>query len=328
MSYSESVLNAARARLAEEVQAQKDDYAAREAAIYQKFPEIREIDRALRVSMAEAVSAAFRSGTDGEEALAKVRERNLELQRRKAWILESNDYEPDYLDERPLCSKCGGSGYVGSAMCECLRTICRQEQKKAVSSLIGTGKERFSAFRLDVYSDLYDSRLEDSPRKIMQDNLEDCRNYAATFSEKSGSLLFTGKTGLGKTFLSGCIARSLVDRGFSVVYDSVGRILADFEAVKFGENTEESRRGLLKYREADLLIVDDLGTEMLTQFSMATLYTLLNDRILDEKPTIVSTNLSPDEIRDRYSPQISSRLLGSFDILYFYGEDIRTRGKI
>lgn len=328
MAYSEAILNTARQRLAREVQEQKDAYAARVAEVYAKYPEIRDIDRELRISAAEAISAALHSGSDPSEAFARVRERNLALQEKRAWILESVDLGADYLDEAPFCTVCGGSGYVGSRMCECLKALCRQEQKKSVSSLIGTGKERFSSFRLDVYSDLSDPVLGESPRDIMRDNLEECRDYAASFRENSRSLLFTGKTGLGKTFLSGCIARSLVEHGFSVVYDSVSRILSEFEAVKFGENTEESRRSLQKYRDADLLIVDDLGTEMLTQFAMSTLYTLLNDRILEEKPTIVSTNLSPKEIRDRYSMQISSRLLGSFDILYFYGDDFRTRGKI
>ena len=328
MAYSEAILNAARQRLAQDVREQKEALAAREAEVYRKFPEIRELDRELRVTMAEAVSAAFRSGSDPAAALKKARERNLELQEKRAWILESNDLGADYLDDIPVCTLCGGTGYVGSEMCECLKTLCRQEQKKAISSLIGTGKERFSAFRLDVYPSAMDPVLGDSPRNMMAENLEDCKKYAAGFHSGSGSLLFTGKTGLGKTFLSGCIARSLIDKGFSVVYDTVSHILSDFEAVKFGENTEETRSGLLKYRDADLLIIDDLGTEMLTQFSSSTLYTVLNDRLLQEKPTIVSTNLAPKEIRERYSAQISSRLLGSFEILYFAGEDLRTRGKL
>lgn len=329
MPYSESVLNAARERLAQEVLEQKETLAAREREVYEKYPRVREIDLELRQTAASAVANALRSGRNPQEAFLQLKEQNLALQEERAWILESSELGADYLDDIPVCEHCKGTGYLGSEMCECLKTLCQQEQKKAISSLIGTGKERFSAFRLDIYSDTFDPLLGSSPRSLMASNLEECRKYALSFKgEHDRSLLFSGKTGLGKTFLSGCIARTLTERGFSVVYDSVSGILSDFEALRFGENNEESRSRLQKYKEADLLIVDDLGTELLNQFSMSALYTLFNDRILEEKPTIVSTNLTTGEIQARYSMQISSRLLGNFFLLYFYGEDFRTKGKI
>ena len=142
------------------------------------------------------------------------------------------------------------------------------------------------------------------------------------FSAGSGNLLFVGGTGLGKTFLSACIARAVADRGFSVVYETAGHLFTKMEQAKFGGG-EEARKEIQKYYDCDLLILDDLGTEMPGQFVTAALYGLLNDRILYNKPMVISTNLNVEEISRRYSPQIASRLHGSFNRLTFVGEDIR-----
>ena len=142
------------------------------------------------------------------------------------------------------------------------------------------------------------------------------------FSLNAGNLLFIGGTGLGKTFLSACIARAVADRGYSVVYETAGHLFSKLEQAKFG-GSEEARREIAKYNTCDLLILDDLGTEMPGQFVTAALYGLLNDRLLANKPMVISTNLNVDELTRRYSPQIASRLHGSFNRLTFVGEDIR-----
>lgn len=325
MAYSAEILARATARLAQARQEQQDSYEAHLREAYERFPRIQEIDRELRATVAQAAAAAFRKGQDPAAAIATLRDRSLALQQEREWILEASDLDPDFLDDSPICARCGGSGYIGSQMCDCLRELCRAEQKKELSSLIGSGKERFSAFRLDLYPVRPDASGI-SPRELMADTLERCRQYASTFSVRSPSLLFTGNPGLGKTFLSACIARAVAEKGFSVVYDTVVQVLGDYEAVKFGSG--ESRDSLRKYTECDLLILDDLGTEMLTQFSVSALYTVLNTRIVAGLPTVVSTNLSPNGIRERYSPQITSRLLGVFELISFLGDDIRLRGKL
>lgn len=327
MAYSEEVLRRARARLDASRQEKQETYEAHLQEAYARYPRLLEIDKELRGTMAQVVAAAFRKGEDPTAAIASVRERNLALQREREWILDASELDPDFLDNTPICEACGGTGYVGASMCECLRELCRSEQKKEISSLIGTGKERFSAFRLDYYSDRVDPAIGASPRQMMEDTLKDCRAYANSFSTQSPSLLFTGNTGLGKTFLSGCIARTVADRGYSVVYDTAIQMIADYEADKFGESTEESRRNLARYTSCDLLIIDDLGTEMVTQFSLSALYNVLNTRLIKGLPTIVSTNLDPEGLRSRYTPQIRSRLLGAFELIPFFGEDIRLRGK-
>ena len=320
MAYSAEVVQRARNRLAQAKEDRESENRQHLAQAYAKVPRIKEIDILLRRTMAQAAQAAFLQGSDGRELLEQARRQNLELQQERALLIFEN-FEEGYLDESPICEVCGGTGYLGSNMCECLSELCRQEQKKEVSILTG-GTESFSQFRLDYYSDYTDSKYGASPRTIMERNFQNCRRYAMTFSPNSGNLLFVGGTGLGKTFLSACIARAVADKGYSVVYETAGHLFANLEQAKFG-GSEEARKESRKYTDCDLLILDDLGTEMPGQFVTAALYGLLNDRILYNKPMVVSTNLNVDEISRRYSPQIASRLHGSFSRLTFVGEDIR-----
>ena len=320
MAYSSEVVQRARNRLAQAKEDRESENRQHLAEAYAKVPRIREIDMLLRRTMAQAAQAAFLQGSDGRELLEQARAQNLELQQERA-LLAYENFEEGYLDDTPICEVCGGTGYIGSNMCECLAELCRQEQKKEVSILTG-GKESFSQFRLDYYSDYTDSKFGASPRTIMERNFQNCRRDAMTFTPNSGNLLFVCGTALGKTFLSACIARVVADRGYSVVYETAGHLFSKLEQAKFGGG-EEARREVQKYNDCDLLILDDLGTEMPGQFVTAALYGLLNDRILYNKPMVISTNLNVDEISRRYSPQIASRLHGSFSRLTFVGEDIR-----
>lgn len=320
MAYSAEVVKRARARLAQAKEDRESENRQHLAVAYARVPRIQEIDIQLRRTMAQAAQAAFLQGNDGRELLEKARLENLELQQERA-ILAMENFEEGYLDDSPICDKCGGSGYIGSNMCECLTELCRQEQKKEVSVLSGS-REAFNQFRLDYYPDRIDPKYGASPRTIMERNLKICRTYAVTFAPSAGNLLFVGGTGLGKTFLSACIARAVADRGYSVVYESAGHLFGKLEQAKFSPS-EEARREAARFTDCDLLILDDLGTEMPGQFVTAAFYTLLNDRILAGKPMVISTNLNIDEAARRYSPQIASRLQGSFQGLTFVGEDIR-----
>ncbi|MBQ8834193.1 MAG: ATP-binding protein [Oscillospiraceae bacterium] len=320
MAYSLEVVKRARARLAQAKEDRESENRQHLTEAYARVPRIREIDMELRRTMATAAQAAFLQGSDGRELLEQVRIQNLELQQERA-ILARENFEEGFLDESPICDNCGGSGYVGSNMCECLRELCRQEQKKEISILSGS-KDSFSQFRLDYYPDRIDPQIGASPRVIMERNFQNCRRYALTFTPNSGNLLFVGGTGLGKTYLSACIARAVADRGYSVVYETANHLFGKLEQAKFN-STEETRREAEKFNTCDLLIIDDLGTEMPGQFVTAALYSLLNDRILAGKPMVISTNLNVDEMSRRYSPQIASRLHGGFQRLTFVGEDIR-----
>lgn len=320
MAYSAEIVKRARARLAQAKEDRESENRQHLAVAYAKVPRIREIDMELRRTMAQAAQAAFLQGSDGRELLEKVRLQNLELQQERA-ILAKENFEEGFLDESPICDNCGGSGYVGTSMCECLLELCRQEQKKEISILSG-GRENFSHFNLDYYPDRLDPKYGASPRTIMERNFQYIRRYAMTFSNASDNLLFVGGTGLGKTFLAACVARAVADRGYSVVYETANHLLAKLEQAKFSPN-EENRREAEKMVSCDLLIMDDLGTEMPGQFTTAALYSLLNDRLLAGKPMLITTNLNKDEMTRRYSPQIASRIYGGFVGKSFVGEDIR-----
>ena len=318
MAYSTEVVRRARERLAQARDDRQRENREHLALAYAQQPRLKEIDKQLRMTMAKAARAVF-AGGDAEALMNQAKEENLALQREREWILEEQ-FEPGFLDETPICSVCSGTGYVGSTMCDCLAELCRQEQKKELTFL-SAGRESFDQFRLDYYSDK-PTPAGYSPRVVMEKTYQDCRRYAFGFNMASGNLLFSGNTGLGKTFLSACIARSVADQGYSVVYESAGHLFAALEKARFEAN-EENRRAAAKYTECDLLIVDDLGTELPGQFVTAALYSLINDRLLTGKPTIISTNLNSDEIARRYNPQIASRLRGSYKRVAFVGDDIR-----
>ena len=320
MAYSAEVVQRARARLAQAKEDRESENRQHLAEAYARIPRIQEIDMQLRHTMAKAAQAAFRKGSDGREEMESVRNLNLQLQRERA-ALAAMYFEEGYLDDSPVCDHCGGSGYVGSTMCECLQELCRQEQKKEISILSGN-KDTFAQFRLDYYSDRIDPKHGASHRLIMEETLRTCYNYAKSFTEKSGNLLFVGGTGLGKTYLSACIARAVADRGYSVVYETASHLFAKLERAKF-TGDEQAKKDAEKYNICDLLIIDDLGTEMPGQFVTAALYGLVNDRLLEGKSMVISTNLNVNEMGMRYSPQIASRLHGGFTRLTFVGEDIR-----
>ena len=320
MAYSKEVVQRARARLAQAKEDRDSENRQHLAEAYDRVPRLRQIDILLRRTMAMAAQAVFASGGDVQAAMAEAKQQNQALQQERAWLIDSN-FEEGFLDETPICDRCGGTGYMGSQMCECLAELCRQEQKKELTLLSG-GKESFNQFRLDYYPDRADPKLGVSPRAIMERNLRTCRTYTATFSQSSGNLLFNGGTGLGKTFLSACIARGVADKGYSVIYETATHLFNKLEQAKFNPS-EETRQEAAKFTACDLLIIDDLGTEMPGQFVTAALYSLLNDRLLSGKPMIISTNLNVAESHRRYSPQIASRLQGSFHQLIFLGEDIR-----
>lgn len=318
MTYSRDVVRRAR----RELESQKADHESRQQArlqeIYEKLPRVREIDKQLRISMVQAAQSVFLKGAEGEAAMAQAKQGNLSLQAERKALIAAH-FPPEYLEEKPLCPHCGGSGYIGSAMCACLQALCCREQKKELA-LLSCGENDFADFRLDYYPN--NSANGVSPRAIMAKNFEICKKYAAEFSVNSGNLLFNGGTGLGKTFLSACIARAVAEKGYWVAYESAQHLFTKLEKDRFRPD-EESARAVESLNRCDLLIVDDLGTELPGNFVVAALYALVNDRLLAGKPTIISTNLNIGEIRERYSPQIASRLQGSYTLLPFMGEDIR-----
>ena len=319
--YTTTVLNRASARLTLEAARKRTVYETHLAQAYAEQPRLRELDRALRGTGAKLASAIFLREGDAAAEVARLREENRRLQAERKQLVQAT-FPEGYLDDSPVCAVCGDTGYVGSQMCACLKALCRQEQLKTMSTLLPTGREGFAQFSLEVYPDRFYPQFQTSARTLMQKNLNYCKKYAAEFHPGIRSLLFSGATGLGKTFLSACIAREVTERGFGVVYVTAGALFSAYESVRFERAEADALRD---YRDCDLLIIDDLGTEMTTQFVVAALYEIVNSRLLAQKTTLISTNLNENDLEARYGGQIASRLIGSYRVVYFLGDDIRRK---
>lgn len=328
MAYDRKILAAARRALERERTARAEALEARKREVYAQQPRIRAIDRTLSQTAAAVLRAALNTGGDPAAAIEGLREQNLALQAERAELLRRMGLPSDYLTDKPLCDQCGDTGYVGSATCACVKARYAVLLKEQLSAVLPIRDQNFDKFRLEYYPTKVDSRLGDSPREIMADNLYDCRAYAKNFTPHAINLLFYGSTGLGKTFLSTCIAEEVSERGFSVAYDTAINIIATYETIKFGNgNGEEAAERAARYERADLLIIDDMGTEMGTAFTVSALYNLINNRLMAKRPMIINTNLLPEQLGDKYSPAVASRLRGEFKPLHFVGEDIRLKKK-
>ncbi len=327
MAYDGKVLRRAAARYDEDKQRRAEQFRARARACYAKAPRLEEIDRELSHTMAKIIASGLRRGADPKSAIEALRVENLALQRERSELLVSLGYPADALEPSCACERCGDTGWVGSKMCNCLKRYYVREQNAELSRMLDLGNQSFETFRFDYYSQERAADQNTSPYQRMEKNYDACRDYAYEFSPKSGNLLLSGDPGLGKTFLSASIARVVSDAGHSVVYDTASRIFSRFEAQKFRRDDEdgEAEDDVSRYLRCDLLIVDDLGTEMTTGFVQSALYQIVNTRLLDKRKTIISTNLSPDELGQRYGAAILSRLLGEYRILPFFGEDIRQK---
>ncbi len=331
MSYEPDVTRKALARL----ERRKDDRERRrfqlERELYAKAPRLRQLDAALRGTMIDLAMLATGGrpvAANGQE-IAAIRARSEALQAERTALLAQLGYAPDALDDVPACPKCGDTGRAEGKMCVCLKELCMREQLKALTALLNlTDEQDFDKLRLDVYSDQPWGSQDRSPRENMRRIVMVCEGYARQFPlYPLKNLLLSGGTGLGKTFLSGCIAREVSRRGFSVVYDTAGGVFDSFETRRrFDRDPEEQRQArgnARRYLGCDLLILDDLGSEHTMASTKASLYELVNGRLQSGRHTIISSNLSTRDIGSKYGPQLASRIEGLYRELTFYGDDLR-----
>lgn len=323
MAYDGRIMRRALQHFEEDRTARQEAFARRREQVFARRPRLRQIEQELGQTMSRIISGALRRGTDPRPAIETLRDENLSLQREKREILEELGLPEDYLEEKPACALCGDTGYRGGEVCLCLRRYYAREQQKELSRMLDLGSQSFDTFSLEWYSD----RARDggvSPQENMKAVYDVCAEYAYQFGKKPGNLLLFGAPGLGKTHLSAAIAREVSGKGYSVVYDTAAHVFEQFEAQKFSrEEDEEISADVERVLQCDLLILDDLGTEMVTAFVQSALYRIVNTRLMEKKSTILNTNLTPGELGRRYSPQIASRIEGEYQILPFLGEDIR-----
>ena len=282
---------------------------------WEKCPGLEETDRELSSIGLKIFKTSLLADSERENELERLRILTASLQEKKRSLLKRAGLSEDYTSPKFECKKCSDTGYIGHKMCSCYKAYLANKRARAS----GLGKyldsQTFSSFRLDFYPE------HGGIRDNMRDTLEQCRKYANEFNAEDGeSLLFVGGTGLGKTHLSGAIAQVVLEKGFSVVYDSAQNILSAFERDRFSQSDKKTSD---RYYNADLLIIDDLGSEMRGSAAMAYFYTLINTRLVSSKSVIISTNLSPEALRRQYEERFVSRLFGEYTVFPFEGDDIR-----
>ena len=317
MAYLAEQIREVRQRIADRRTAAIEAAEGRRREVEAKSPEIVKIDAEL-AKTAQRIFEISAAGPEGvREKIEKLRKENEELLAERRAILEVLGYPGDYTEIRYTCPTCQDTGYDGTKMCACMKRELTVEGFRAsgIGHLID--KQSFENFSLDYY------RSSKEDYDLMEQTLEAAKEFAETVPPNYGNLLMMGGTGLGKTHLSTAIARRVIERGYEVRYESAQNVIAAYEHDRFrsGRDGEDERSAI--YLDAELLILDDLGTEMVNSFSVSAIYHLLNTRINREKPTVVSTNLMQEELQAKYSDRIFSRLLGEYRILLFKGTNVR-----
>lgn len=301
----------------------------REAQLRAKLPRLAELDRAIRRSVTQAIAAALQSGNDPRQAIESIRRGNLSMQREREELLRQNGVDPAELEPAPICPVCGGSGRKNGKLCGCVKELCVAENRRELMEQLDLEKMNFAGFKLEWYDDRFDPALKGSERDLMAVSLGRVERYAREFPNGTmNNLFFYGATGLGKTFLSAAVADEVCRRGYWVVYLTAGAFFSAYERVKFGRDGDGTAQETLERAEkCELLVLDDLGSEMTTPLVQSALYELLNQRLAPGRHTVISSNLNMDDVRARYTPQAASRLEGEFKEVPFFGEDIRLKKK-
>lgn len=326
MAYGKEIYNIATAILTERRMREMEAAEERRTVFYSMYPRAREIERQM-ASTAIAAAKAVLNGGDAVKELTNLKNKNLSLQQELTHLLESAGLSREYLQPRFECKRCGDTGYLDGRMCICLKELLRKTAYQRLNEMTPLALCSFDSFVLDYYPEEPLSEGEASPRKQMTNVLRYCRNYANEFSMESSSLIMQGGTGLGKTHLSLAIANAAVQKDFGVIYVSAQNMATSLERERFGRGLEDGDTNAL-ILGCDLLILDDLGTEFATSFVDASIYNIVNTRLMAGRPTIISTNLSLYELQKRYSERFVSRIIGSYVRLTFFGKDVRQQKRM
>ena len=318
MAYDSQVVRAAREALERRRSAAEQRAIALREELTVRFPRLREIEKELAAALPQITHIILTKGDPA--AIDELQAQNLALQEEMAGLLHTAGYAADNFEPQYTCPHCEDTGYADGKMCECFRQLLQAEACRRLSGLSATKLTDFDSVELKYYENAVDPKLGISPRRHMENIVAGCRSYAMHFSPQSPSLLMTGPTGTGKTHLSLAIARAVTERGFGVVYGSVQPLVRRMEADHFGRGEGGTEEQLAT---CDLLVLDDLGMEFDSPFSRACIYNILNARLLEGRPTIISTNLGAAALKERYGDQITSRIIGGFEPLLFVGKDIR-----
>ena len=321
MGYSRNIYMTAQNKLDSRRKSAVEELEIRRAKAYTAIPELVEIQSRIAACGAQVIGA-FAKGANGKAYVEELARESLAAQKRRKELLVEAGLPENYLEPQFICSICEDTGVTENGICDCQRRLLVEMAKDEISKHAPLRASTFEKFSLDFYPEAPDANGI-SPKKRMGEIAKFCEDYANDFSLKSPSLFMHGATGLGKTHLSLAIANIVTEKGMGVIYSSAPNLFGELEREHFSRQNPNERTFEKELLETDLLIIDDLGVEFSTQFTISCVYNIINSRILSGKPTIISTNLTPAELEDKYTQRITSRIIGSYLSLKFIGRDIR-----
>ncbi|NLK28102.1 MAG: ATP-binding protein [Clostridiales bacterium] len=295
----------------------------RREEVFSIIPELKQLENEMI-----SLSAQYgRRALFGEESiLEELKEEISAIKIRMTELLVSNGYPYNYLELHYHCNKCKDTGFIDNEICNCLKQAIADLIYDASNLKVILEHENFKHFSFHYYSDDYiDETTGLSPLSNIQKVVASCKSFIRHFKDKKDNLLLMGNTGVGKTFLANCIAKELLDRGYTVIYLTSFRLFDILEKNKFGKNEDNyiAANQFDYILDCDLLIIDDLGTELNNAFTTSQLYLIINERLLRQKSTIISTNLSLENLNTNYSERVYSRIISNYTIYRIFGEDIR-----
>ena len=328
MAYSRKLHEKVRAEIKDRKNVAEMNAAANKDELTTKYPEFLFIEEELAKTGMSIVRAFSLPKEDVETALSNIRKKNEELHKERKNLLKALKLPEDYLDAQYTCKKCEDTGVCeerddernvsyGSKYCDCYMSLLKKYAAEELNRNTPLELSSFEDFDLEFYPA---TKKGESPREEMSYVYNSCVKYAESFDLDSQSLYFYGRTGLGKTHLSLAIANEAIKKGYNVIYGSVINFLNKMEKEKFGKADTDTEKMLI---DADLLILDDLGAEFTTAYTISAIYNILNSRICRGVPTIISSNLDLNEIKGRYPESIVSRIIGNFSTVAFIGDDVR-----
>ena len=304
----------------------EQDLEERRRNVFSAIPEIERIDAEIKKIGLKIFSVGLKSGGEVlRQQLSGLRMEQKNLLARRTALLVENGFSADELSERYMCDICRDTGVVDGKDCECFkrRLILKSFENSNLSKQLRD--QSFKTMSFDMYSREVIPKYGVSPYEHMLSVVEICKNFVKEFDQSPENLLFWGEPGLGKTFLSTCIAKELIKNGYSVIYETTYRIFSMLEDYKFKRtgDIEGLKERTEKLYETDLLILDDLGSEFSTSYTNAALFDIINTRMISNKKTIINTNLNIKELAEKYTDRVVSRIMGNYRIVQFIGDDIR-----
>ncbi|MFX0549827.1 ATP-binding protein [Hathewaya histolytica] len=302
----------------------KSELKSRKDEIEKVLPEVISIEKKIAKLCIDVSINTLKHMDNRDNYLHELKNTITDLKMKKSELLVEKGYPMDYLNLHFQCSKCNDTGFIGATRCDCYKKHLADIYYKNSDLKDSLSENNFKNFNLNLYRDNRGNNEPESPRQNMKKILSKATNFINTFYSTGENLFFYGGSGTGKTFLSYCIAKELLDKGYLVIYKTADELIKNLNEIRFHGNKELEESIL----NCDLLIIDDLGTEHKTDISRSELFNLINKKLLKNKSMLISSNYQLEYLMENYSERITSRLLGNFTICKFYGEDIRIRNNL